>query len=330
MNEGDLVMLAEHATASQVDRIVSAYRGVLTADEETERANRQVIEQYLRTDWADDGSLVIHARVPTEIGALFLRALEVARDELCADACGEGGPAGPVHRLESATNVDALHVMAESLLANGAASRDGADRYQVGIHVDADVLTDDDPTGVCELDDGPALAPETVRRLTCDASVLAFLRNGHRTPIAATDATKTVTQRTRRLVRARDRGCRFPGCGARRFTDVHHVRHRAHRGRHTLDNLVELCWFHHRLVHEGGWKLRFDDHGRVVVTNPAGNVIPTIRSLSGTADRVVDRNRSAGVAIDADARSRRAGTATRSTSATSPPRCGAPISERPI
>jgi len=78
MNEGDLVILAEHATASQVERIVSAYRGVLTADEEVERANRHVVEQYVRTDWADDGSLVIHGRVPPEIGALFLRALEVA------------------------------------------------------------------------------------------------------------------------------------------------------------------------------------------------------------------------------------------------------------
>ena len=79
MNEGDLVMLAQHATASQVERIVSAYRGVLSVEQEVEAANRQVAEQYLRTDWEDDGTMVIHARVPAEVGAVVLKALESAR-----------------------------------------------------------------------------------------------------------------------------------------------------------------------------------------------------------------------------------------------------------
>jgi 3,4-dihydroxy-2-butanone 4-phosphate synthase len=71
MNEADLVMLADHATASQVERIVSACRGVLSANEEVERANRQVAEQYLRYDWEADGSLVVHARMPSDVGAQF-------------------------------------------------------------------------------------------------------------------------------------------------------------------------------------------------------------------------------------------------------------------
>jgi hypothetical protein len=111
MNEGDLVMLAQYATAVQVERIVRAYRGVLTAEEATERANRQVVEQYLRADWEEDGSLVLHGRMPAEIGTAFLAALHHARTQLCPDARGEGGPAGPVRRLESATNVDALQVV---------------------------------------------------------------------------------------------------------------------------------------------------------------------------------------------------------------------------
>jgi hypothetical protein len=35
----------------------------------------------------------------------------------------------------------------------------------------------------------------------------------------------------------------------------------------------------------------------VVVTNPAGNVIPAIRSTRGTATRVVDRNRRVGLDV---------------------------------
>ena len=68
-------------------------------------------------------------------------------------------------------------------------------------------------------------------------------------------------------------------------------------GSNELENLVELCWFHHRLVHEGGWKLRLDSAGNVVVTNPAGNVIPSLVGLRGAAGDVAQRNRAAGIAI---------------------------------
>jgi hypothetical protein len=271
---------------------------VLTVEEEVERANRQVTEQYLRTDWEHDGSMEIHGRTPSEVGALFLKALEAAQQELCADARGEGGPAGPVHRLESATNVDALHLIAETFLAHGAASRDGSDRYLMMINVDDDVLLHDDPTGVCEFDGGPSLAPETARRLACDAATVAIIRGKDGRVIGASSKTRTISRRVRRMLHARDKGCRFPGCGSRRFVDAHHVRHRAHGGSNELDNLLELCWFHHRLVHEGGWKLRLDGAGEVVVTNPAGNVVPTMRGSRGATAGIVDRNTRAGIAVE--------------------------------
>jgi 5-methylcytosine-specific restriction endonuclease McrA len=225
-------------------------------------------------------------------------ALDGAREQLCADARGEGGPAGPVHRLPSATNVDALHLMAESFLAHGSAARTGGDRYQVVVNVDEDVLTDDAPDGMCELDGGPRLAPETVRRLGCDASTVVLVRRKDGTLLTATNKTQAIPRRVRRMLRARDQGCRFPGCGQRAFVDAHHIHHRARGGSNELDNLVELCWFHHRLVHEGGWKLRFDDGGGVLVTNPAGNLIPSRQPVGVTAGGLEDRNHRTGLAID--------------------------------
>ena len=158
----------------------------------------------------------------------------------------------------------------------------GSDRYQVVVNVDEDVLVHDDPTGVCELDGGPSLAPETVRRLSCDTSTVVMIRGRDGRIIGTSAKTRVIPRRVRRMLRAHDHGCRFPGCGGREFVDAHHIHHRAHGGSHELDNLVELCWFHHRLVHEGGWKLRLDDAGRIVVTNPAGNVIPSLRRTAGT------------------------------------------------
>jgi hypothetical protein len=59
----------------------------------------------------------------------------------------------------------------------------------------------------------------------------------------------------RRALELRDRGCRFPGCGSR-FTDAHHIRHWADGGATRPENLVLLCRTHHRLLHEGGFRLK--------------------------------------------------------------------------
>ena len=50
------------------------------------------------------------------------------------------------------------------------------------------------------------------------------------------------------------KGLQFPGCGARRFLHCHHIRHWP-LGPTDLDNLVLLCSYHHRLVHEYGWRV---------------------------------------------------------------------------
>ena len=59
--------------------------------------------------------------------------------------------------------------------------------------------------------------------------------------------TRTISPALRRALAARDRQCRFPGCGNLRC-DVHHLQHWADGGRTALDNLVLLCRRHHRAV----------------------------------------------------------------------------------
>jgi hypothetical protein len=76
-------------------------------------------------------------------------------------------------------------------------------------------------------------------------------------------------------------------------------------------------------------ELSLDNAGNVVVTNPAGNVIPSLVALRGAAGDIERRNRAAGIAVDATPR-RLAGTAIRSTSVTSPLPCGVPTNARTI
>lgn len=255
-------------------------------------------EQYFQVEYDLDASCVVSGRMPPEVGAAVLQALELARKRISADQRGEGGPAGP-SRSQGAVNVDALAIMAEALMASEPAVRAGGERWMVGINVDADALVDDDPNGPCEIDGQVALAPETVRRLCCDASVAAIVRGQNGDPLGVTKRTRTIPRWVRRAVHARDQGCRFPGCGERAFVDAHHVRHWSRGGPSTPSNVVELCWFHHRLVHEGGWTVRFLDGGEVIAVTPGGNAISnTIEPPPTVASTVIERNRGAGLTID--------------------------------
>ena len=72
-------------------------------------------------------------------------------------------------------------------------------------------------------------------------------------------------------MKSRDRGCcRFPGCPNTRYLDGHHIQHWAHGGETKLSNLVSLCRFHHRQVHEGNVVVLVLDDGAIRFVTPTG------------------------------------------------------------
>jgi len=73
-----------------------------------------------------------------------------------------------------------------------------------------------------------------------------------------------------RQIRRRDRGCRFPGCERTRWVHAHHLVHWASGGPTDLDNLATLCGYHHRLVHEAGWKIEGSPNGELIFIRPDG------------------------------------------------------------
>jgi hypothetical protein len=282
-SEAELLDLATRLTASQLDRAVRAYRRV-----SAQEARVALEREELTWHWDDDGSLVLRGRLAPEDGALLLRSLEAARERLWRDARDEvRGSAEPREPSEPRrpTNVEALVTVADTALAHDAA-RTGGDRYQVVVQVDETALAADDH-GACTVDDGPALAPETARRLACDAS-LVILRESAGTPLDVGRKTRSVPSSLRRALRSRDQGCRFPGCESRRFVDAHHIRHWASGGETALGNLMLLCRRHHRLVHEGGFKV--DRFGRFF--DPGGVRIPRVPPRPpGRFDAVREHNR---------------------------------------
>jgi hypothetical protein len=165
------------------------------------------------------------------------------------------------------------------------------------------------PAQRCELDNGHTLAVETARRLSCDCSLVGIVENEDGEPLSVGRKTRAISPALQRALKSRDGGCRFPGCDRSRFTEGHHVKHWSNGGETKLSNLVTLCWFHHRLVHEGGFGLRATDDGVFVFTRPDGsrveeNGVLKVRFRGSAAtsfelDRLFEENLSRGVQIDA-------------------------------
>ncbi|HEV2027187.1 MAG TPA: HNH endonuclease signature motif containing protein [Candidatus Dormibacteraeota bacterium] len=95
---------------------------------------------------------------------------------------------------------------------------------------------------------------------------------------AAGELANHAMDKTMRALRVRDKGCRFPCCDRQAdWTNPHHIIHWARGGPGNLPNLVLLCYYDHRLVHEGGWQViksgrefRFLPPDRVVMRRARG------------------------------------------------------------
>jgi hypothetical protein len=112
--------------------------------------------------------------------------------------------------------------------------------------------------------------PETARRLLCGARVQAVIEDKDGQPVGLGRMTRVPTSWMIRELRYRDLECQFPGCGARRFTKAHHIRWWEHGGPTNLENLLLVCTFHHKLVHEYGWSVVRKKDGTVRWFRPDG------------------------------------------------------------
>jgi hypothetical protein len=249
--EEDLLMIALHATGAQLDRLAQRYGRAIRA--ETGGSEEPDDRLQLHADWLEDGSLSLHGRLSAEDGALLLAALQA---------------------VELPREADGLRLAQRRAAALAELARGAARPCEVVVHVDADSLAGERIHERCEVADGPALAPETARRLACDGSLVRIVeRDG--TPLSVGRKRRVVSPALRRALRSRDGGgCAFPGCTNEQWLHAHHITHWAHGGATELSNLVGLCSRHHRLVHEGGYRIRRSPAGAISVEQPDGSVIP--------------------------------------------------------
>ncbi|MDP2958918.1 MAG: DUF222 domain-containing protein, partial [Longimicrobiales bacterium] len=113
------------------------------------------------------------------------------------------------------------------------------------------------------------VSAEASRRISCDAGLVRITHAPDGSVLDVGRRTRTIPPALRRALEARDRGCRFPGCGSR-FTDAHHVKHWADGGETSMGNILLACRHHHALLHEGGWRVMWAGEGLPVFVDPRG------------------------------------------------------------
>jgi hypothetical protein len=269
-NEDYLLNIARHGTAYHVENLVRKYRRV-QAQRDTDTANAIHVTRELTYYWDEDGALVIRGRLPAEQGALVLKAIEMQMEkefqaqregpDVSAETSEEPEPRSAV----GARRADALAEIAETYMSSEPVANSTADRYQVIVHVSEESTY---------IEDGPHVSAETSRRIGCDCNVIGVKEDENGEPLSIGRRSRLVPPAIRRALRLRDDGCRFPGCTRKHFVDAHHIVHWSEGGETSLDNLVQLCREHHRLVHEGGFGCERSSSGEIVFTDGRSRPLP--------------------------------------------------------
>src|SRR3989338_5847793 len=137
--EERLLAVGGAGTAAHVERIVRGGRRVDRIAEARETARRHA-SRALHVYQDEDGMVVLRGRLAPEVGALLGQAPAAARVELYQQRRASAVSAETPTMAQQ--QADALALLAETALHSGIDPGAPGERYQVVVHVDAQVLAD--------------------------------------------------------------------------------------------------------------------------------------------------------------------------------------------
>ncbi|WP_460938923.1 HNH endonuclease signature motif containing protein, partial [Phycicoccus ginsengisoli] len=266
-HQASMAHLARHATVPQLRRMCARHafdqpggmpsaaqdgpaegpltvvRDSLAGESQAER--RACAKPELAMHYDADGRFHLRYSAPATVGALVEQAIKEAKDALFTasrggssgeddDAATPGGPVaarpGAMSQTGLPTYADALEELAHRSLAS-VASTSRASHYRVYLHLSTDGAW---------VNGGHAIPLRLLGRFLSDGVVQPVWETQGR-PVSVGRSMRILPDRTRRLIQDRDRGCRFPGCTATRFVEVHHLHAWADGGPTDETNQVSLC-----------------------------------------------------------------------------------------
>ena len=250
--EAQLIAWAETVSTAAIRHRADVESRPVPEDAEAAEATR-----FLEYRWTDGGlTLGLRAELPAPEGAAVMAAIEA-----------------PVATVPTLPGEEELHVSARradalvALCTEGRGSGSSEPPPTVVVHVRTEALASGSAKRGAR---GGVVHPRALERLLCSARLAVQVEEADRTPLALGRLSREPTPAMVRALRYRDVECRFPGCGARRFTVAHHLVWWSRGGRTDLDNLLLLCGSHHKLVHEHGWTVSRNPDGQVEWSYPDG------------------------------------------------------------
>jgi hypothetical protein len=139
---------------------------------------------------------------------------------------------------------------------------------EVAVTVDARIAAPTNgETGVSVIA-GPRVGPQILEEILCNGvvEVVGVAEDGKLFDLGSS---KTIPDKIRRFVLARDGGCTIEGHHSRYRLQVHHINPRARGGDHDPNNLTTVCWFcHHIPIHREGLELHRVGPGRYRLKRP--------------------------------------------------------------
>lgn len=271
-NVEQLLGHAKKKTAVELEQICRRYGRHLAAEAPPKPSDR-----YLRSKRLDNGLVRIDAALFPDEAQRVMAAIEsILRATKCPPPVAPAAPDPSAEVCPQPTlrekRADALVAMADQVLAEpGALSR--AVRQELTVIVDQATLEGREGATRCELADGTPVAPETVERVACSATTRHMVVDAKGTPLDVGRRSRRISEKMMAALVERDGHCTFPGCTSRAYLEGHHVRHWTRGGATKLSNLAAECAFHHRAVHEGGFRCEVED-GELVYYSPEGKRLP--------------------------------------------------------
>jgi hypothetical protein len=270
-DEDEMLGLARNHSVANLRYLCRYARHVADPDGFFNDAEADYARRRLHISQMSDGMHMIDGVLDPAGGAALRTALDSLAKRL--------GPEDD--RSHSQRMADSLVELAHHAMDEGRLPKRNGVKPHVTVTTTLEGLKNEVGAPAADIELSLPISTRTLERLACDCTMSRVLLADSMV-VDVGRATRVVSAQQRRALRVRDRGCRFPGCDRQvNWSTPHHIIAWARRGPNNLPNMVLLCFFHHRLVHEGGWQvvkagreLRFVPPERVVMRKARG---PSIR-----------------------------------------------------
>ena len=228
---------------------------------------------------------VLNPRVDELTGPCFIDSEPGDRAEPIDTAAEERTHAQKQH--------DALAVLLTAAAASGALPTLGGAAPTLVVSVRAEDLANGRGYAHLPGDDEP-ISLAAARHIACTGAVQRVVSGANGRIVSIETLDRVFNFHQRRAITLRDGGCVIPGCHVPpQWCEIHHVEEHSRGGPTHTDNGVLLCWFHHRTIDSGGWRMRMID-GVPYVRGPSWwdaklKWRPATKSPVRMRDRMVNR-----------------------------------------